>query len=127
VKANIDKIRETSRDYVRRESGFCRELAVIDPVTGRTPVIARFYWPGSVCYCALWISGGERYGRGQGKAGGGGYHKTSAALADAIDDAGVKLSESISGVGDSAMESACLAVAKAVTRKRRLIVHVAHA
>ncbi|MFX5068880.1 hypothetical protein ABTC68_19770, partial [Acinetobacter baumannii] len=67
------------------------------------------------------------YGRGQGKAGGYGYHKPSAALADAISDAGIRLSRSISGCGDDVMRDACEAIARALTGKRRFIVHVAHA
>ena len=127
MKADITGLRETSKTYARRENGFYREIAVLDPKTGRAFVTARIYWPGETAYCALWISNGDRWGRGQGKAGGGGYHKPSAALAEAIRDAGVKLSKSISGVGDAAMADACAAIARAVTGKRRFIVHVAHA
>ena len=126
IKADVSAIRETKKSG-RRETGFYREIAVIDPSTGRVPVVARIYWPGQNVYCALWIGAGEKYGRGAGTAGGGGYHKPSAALAAAISDAGVKLSKSISGVGDSQMEAACEAIARAVTGKRRFIVHVAHA
>lgn len=137
MRANIDNIRETDRD-VRRDNGFDREIAVLDR-DGKPVVIARIYQPGTVAYCSLWINGAGRYGRGQGKAGGYGYHKPSAALADAISDAGVTLTGdvygraktdkrcSISGVGDSAMTEACEAIARALTGKRRFIVHVAHA
>lgn len=127
MKANVTGLRETKRTYGRRENGFHREIAVLDPATGRAIVTARLYYPGSTCYCAIWIGAGNEYGRGNGKAGGGGYHKQSAALADAIADAGIALSQNISGAGDSAMTDACEAIAKAVTDKRRFIVHVAHA
>lgn len=132
IKADISGLRETTKN-TRRDNGFYREIAVLDPATGRAYVNARIYWPGTVAYCTLWVSGRDgrglrvTYGRGQGQAGGGGYHKASAALAEAIHDAGVVLSRSISGVGDSAMEEACEAIARAVTGKRRFIVHVAHA
>lgn len=127
MKANVTALRETTRSYGRRDNGFYREIAVIDPATGRAIVTAGFYMPGTTAYCALWINGNDRYGRGNGKAGGGGYHKPSAALSDAITDAGIELSERISGVGDNAMNEACEAIARAVTGKRRFIVHVAHA
>lgn len=126
MKADVSGIRETEKTYARRQTGFYREIAVIDPKSGAAPVVARIYWPGETAYCAIWIGAGDKWGRGQGKAGGYGYHKASAALAEAIDDAGIKLSRSISGVGDSAMEEACAAIARAVTGKRRFIVHVAH-
>jgi len=127
MKADIAHIRETEKTYARRENGFHREIAVIDPKTGRALVTARIYWPGSTAYCALWINAHPVNGRGNGKAGGGGYHKPSAALAAAIDDAGIQLSESINGVGDSAMERALEAIARAATGKRRFIIHKAHA
>lgn len=128
MKADVSGLRETAKNG-RRETGFHREIAVLDPATGRAIVTARIYYPGTVARCALWVSGSDRYGRGAGSAGGGGYHKQSAALADAIRDAGIKLDQSISGVGDSAMERACEAIARAVTGRprARFIVHVAHA
>lgn len=137
MRANIDNIRETDRN-ARRDNGFDREIAVLDPKTGHAIVTARIYRPGTVAYCSLWISGTGRYGRGQGKAGGYGYHKPSAALQAAINDAGITLTGdvygrtktdkpcSISGVGDSAMIEACDAIARALTGKRWFIVHVAH-
>lgn len=62
---------------------------------------------------------------GGGRAGGGGYHKPSAALCAALSDAGVNLDENISGAGDGAMEAAIEAIAKAVGVKKPII-HVAH-
>lgn len=126
MKADISGLRETEKSYARRDNGFWREIAAIDPATGRAVVTARFYWPGSIAYCALWINGPGKWGRGNGKAGGYGYHKESAALAAAISDAGIALSERIDGRGDSVMTDACEAIARAVTGKRRVIVHVAH-
>ena len=65
-------------------------------------------------YCVLyvlWSAGGSV--TSSGRATGCGYHRASAALAEAISNAGFTLSESISGVGDSAMRNALLAIAKA--------------
>lgn len=139
LKANLSNMRETNRDAKRLDS-LWREIAAIDPATGAAIVTARIYFPGSVAYCSLWISGRANgtYGRGQGKAGGYGYHKASAALADAIRDAGIRLTGDvygrepsntpahIGGVGDSAMLEAVEAIARAATGKRKFIVHVAH-
>lgn len=137
LKANISAMRETSKDMPRKDS-LDKEIAIIDPATGRAIVTARIYMPNSVAYCALWISAPNACARGAGKAGGYGYHKASAALQDAITDAGITLQgdvygcertnkrATINGVGDSAMLEALEAIARAVTGKRRFIVHVAH-
>ena len=96
---------------------------------------ARFYMgrsrSASTVYCSLWVHnfGAEVDISGHGRAGGYGYHKTSAALQAAIDSAGIKLWGSaydgedenkggephrvyIDGCGDSAMRSALLAIAR---------------
>lgn len=48
---------------------------------------------------------------GQGKAGGCGYHKESAALCDALSSAGIKLDHDIGGTGDSYYLDAFSAIA----------------
>lgn len=118
--ANVQGLKETTKN-VRRGTGFLR------PTTGRAVLTARLYYPGTVMRCTLWISGKGAYGHGQGEAGGGGYHKASAALEAAIADAGIALSRRIGGYGDQAMIDACEAIARAVTGKRRFITHEAHA
>lgn len=65
----------------------------------------------SQIYCNLWIRHGD-FASGSGQAGGYGYDKQSAALDDAIESAGVKLSRSISGTGES--RQACEAIVKAM-------------
>lgn len=129
MKADITNLRETEKTYARRDKGFDSEIVAIDPKSGAPVVTARIYWPGSVAYCAIWINSHPHHGRGNGKAGGGGYHKASAALASAISDAGIQLSEPINGRGDSVMLEAVEAVARAVTGKprARFIIHKAHA
>lgn len=126
MKANISAMRETAKNFPRKRNGFTQEIAVIDPSNGRAILIARFYRPGTQVTCLLWMHG-KTYGRGIGRAGGYGYHMPSAALADAIDDAGINLSAPISGYGDSRMIQAAEAIARAATGKRRLITHIAHA
>lgn len=54
---------------------------------------------------------------GSGRAGGYGYHRPSAAAAEALSRAGVKLSEDIGGRGDQAIRDAVEAVGKALAPK----------
>lgn len=76
----------------------------------------------SVHYCSIWFSGKNYYGSGSGSAGGYGYHKDSAALASALRSAGVELSKSISGVGESAMREALHALARTLGYRKTFIV-----
>lgn len=62
-------------------------------------------------YASIWVSG--RYS-GHGYAGGYGYHKASAAAQTAIRSAGITLSAPIDGRGDSAIEGALGAIARAL-------------
>jgi hypothetical protein len=67
--------------------------------------------------CA-WIMDGETvaayYASGSGYAGGWGYHRASAAAAEAISAAGIELSEDIDGRGDEAICAAVMAIATAI-------------
>ena len=67
-----------------------------------TVVDARFYMgrssQSSTVYCFVWIHGKGFYTSGRGSAGGYGYYKESAALAYALDSAGVTLYGSPGGV-----------------------------
>ena len=138
IKANTAAMRETEKNFPRVTNGFHKEIAIIDPSTGRAIVVARFFQPGTQSTCLLWIHGKTAYGRGIGRAGGYGYHKSSAALDSAIRDAGITLHgdvygrektnriASIGGIGESAMNEACESIARSVTGKRRFIVHIAH-
>jgi hypothetical protein len=58
-------------------------------------VTVRWYMGGSssasTVYCCLWVHGKEYWISGKGQAGGYGYHKSSAALQDAITSAGINL------------------------------------
>ena len=62
--------------------------------------------------CILWTDG-EHNANASGWASGYGYHKGSAALADAIRNAGIELTDNISGCGDATMREALLAIARA--------------
>lgn len=91
----------------------------------------------SKVYCALWVSG-DTYCSGRGKAGGYGYHKESAALADAIRSAGIELTGAnyarhegrvnykkpayISGCGHDSMLMALKAIARAAGARGQLLI-----
>ena len=76
----------------------------------------------SVVYASIWVYGPEHFASGTGKAGGYGYHKSSAAIGDAIKSAGIELSKDIEGVGDSAVIEALGAIAEAMGYNKFLIV-----
>lgn len=102
-----------------------RKAGGIDEYTGQRSrdgfaavVDARFYMgrsaSASVVRCVVYINTRDgRYYSGRGSAGGGGYHKESAALDDALASAGVKMASRFGGAGDAAMDHALRAVARA--------------
>ena len=118
----------------RRESRFTAEYAMVVPsdtskgyALNRTVAIAtlRIYATDAMTTAAVWINSGDSHTSGTGKAGGGGYHRASAAAAEAISNAGFDLSEAIDGRGDGAIESAMIAIAYALGHHEALL-HVAH-
>jgi hypothetical protein len=135
MKAKFNKTVKQSFNTKHRKDVLNEAYRVVDGAFN-TVVDCRVYGSGSTAYACLWVYGeGNFYASGSGKAGGWGYHKTSAAVDDAIDSAGFELYGSpyndgreqnykkrcnISGVGDSAIESALMAIAKTASRKRKL-------
>jgi len=79
-----------------------------------SPVELRIYGTGTGNTACLWVNHGEMHTQGSGRAGGYGYHRPSAAASEAIYNAGFTLSAPLSGVGDSAIEEAMLAIAEAI-------------
>lgn len=84
-----------------------------------SPVITVHCWMGrsrnaSTVYCSIWAHSrdGEIRLAGSGKAGGYGYHKKSAALDEAMQNAGVTLARHFNGCGDRAMDVAIEALAR---------------
>lgn len=127
MKANIGKLEYSNKVHIdRKENSLHRQWSIVDRDTGRELVICRTYYPGTVAYCCLWVHCPDAHGSGSGRAGGGGYHKESAALSDAIQNAGIVLDEPIAGHGYSAMESALEAIARAGTGKRKFFMVRAH-
>lgn len=87
------------------------------------PVTVRWYMSrsgdgASPVYCSLWIHCSPYYVSGRGKASGYGYHKASAAFQDACDSAGIELSQSVDGRGDSSVREALFAVGLALGFER---------
>ena len=108
----------------RREKSFDSQLSLVDLDTGREIACVRFYQPNETVSCVVWIDS-DKPARGYGKAGGG-YHKRSAAMGEALARAGVTLSKHIYGCGDAAMNGALEALARHMGATRPLIVR-AHA
>lgn len=95
-------------------------LTLVGVQDGRPVELAQArFWMARRCdgaspvHCSVWIYGAPATG-GHGRARGYGYHKRSAALAAALDSAGVKLAEPIDGCGDGSMRDALLAVGVAM-------------
>jgi hypothetical protein len=110
----------------RVNNGFSSELAVIEPKTGQSIAIFRTYITGYTFHCCAWFHGADNYGSGYGKATGSGYCKESAAIDEAIANAGIALEKRFGGRGESAIRDAALAIGRKLTGKRNLILHKAH-
>lgn len=114
----------------RKEKGFFRQYSLIVQFNREPIRIARvcFYSTGSKVYCCLWIfakgkdipgsESGNVYLSGSGSAGGGGYCKNSAAMAEAVEKAGVTLPFNLSGSG--MVEEALDAIAAGCGYKKML-------
>ena len=76
----------------------------------------------STVYASIWINSPGYHSSGKGKASGYGYHKESAAIAAAIESAGITLDQSIEGIGNTAIEDALKAIAAALGFSDVLIV-----
>lgn len=100
----------------RKENHFTDEYAILVPSDYpnrmRNAVTLRIYATDRMAYSCVWISNDPNYASGSGSAGGYGYHRSSAAVADALTSAGIELEHSISGVGSSAIEEALTAIAE---------------
>lgn len=83
-------------------------------------ITLRLYGTGNKNFACLWIRGQDR--RGSGSAGGYGYHRPSAAVQEAITNAGISLANPIDGAGEEAVREALLAISKALKVKRPAIV-----
>ena len=110
---------------VTKELVFAMSLVALTPEGElREVVTARWYMgrsrTASVVYCTIWTESGRNSGTG--RASGYGYHKESAALAEACESAGITLSRDIAGVGESAIREAILAIGRALGYSSGIIV-----
>jgi rhodanese-related sulfurtransferase len=76
----------------------------------------------SVVYCSIWVATPGIYFSGTGKAGGSGYDKGSAAFQEACESAGISISPSISGVGESAIKEVLSEIGRILGYPNGLIV-----
>lgn len=110
----------------RKENWPFKEYALIDAEQLRQRFILRVYYDfqASTVYAACWIH--SMSASGTGKAGGYGYHKGSAAAAEAMENAGLKFSEPIAGRGESLIIEAIEAFA-AYQNIERFCIHISNA
>lgn len=118
-KATITKTQHDGKIASNRKEKHFRSQMTLATVRYEEGVVhdtlqARFYVTGSRTYCCVWLHTKDCHVSGGGFAAGGGYHRASAALEEALNDAGITLSQSIHGVGASAMSEAFEAVAIAL-------------
>lgn len=121
--ALVEAYKADARDtYAGKNYGHEKETVSAYSVVARTAkgmteaVTCRVYMgrsrDSSQVYATVWLHGKEYCGSGSGQAGGYGYHKESAAVDTALAMAGVKLSRSVSGTGET--EAALKAAARAL-------------
>jgi hypothetical protein len=121
--ANLEFLRDAINGKAhRRENNFMYGYKIIFTDKGRLfePVDLRIYGTNARNYACIWIAGKGRYGSGSAWAGEYGYHRPSAAAEKAIKSAGIKLSQPIDGAGNEAIESAIMAIAKAIYPRRKM-------
>jgi hypothetical protein len=112
---HISNAKNHGRD---KETVGIRSLVVLSKGELKEVVDVRFYMgrsnSASKVFCSIWCNNSKQSLSGTGSAGGGGYHKESAAFSDAVSSAGIELSVSVDGVGDRAIDDAMKAIAKAL-------------
>lgn len=128
MKAEFVGIRNSAVNYGVEKELISSWNVVVNSAEGLKNIItARCYMgrsaSASTVYASVWVNGPDHFTNGTGKAGGYGYHKQSAAIAEAIRSAGIELDKDIAGVGDSAIEEALEAIASALGFDNCLIVN----
>lgn len=133
MKATYDATAKTKWTRSHRKEGKCffDSYSVID-LSNPAPygqnklaskIELRLYGTGNQNFACLWVWGDPINTQGSGRAGGYGYHRPSAAAAEAISNAGFILSDDIGGVGASAVEDALCALAECIGLKNFGILH----
>lgn len=117
TKSDFYNIKESAYNARDKQALLHQYSVIAETENGiREIVIARLYASllrdANRVTCILWTNG-RHNANASGTASEYGYHRGSAALADAIRNAGIELSENISGRGDDAIREALLAIARA--------------
>jgi len=111
-----DNVGPSTMDRIRKRE-LVRAYHLLDLASGDTIVDVRVYQgraaSASTVYAVVWIKG-DKWGVGAGSAGGYGYDKRSSAIAEALINAGLKLSQDIGGRGDSVVIEALKAIGAAL-------------
>ena len=119
-----DNVKPSTMDRIRKRE-LVRAYHLVDLNRGDTIIDVRVYMgksaSASTVYAAIWIKG-EKWGVGTGSAGGYGYDKRSAAIAEALSHAGVKLSMDIGGRGDGLVMEALKAIGAAIGAGNTMVV-----
>ncbi len=118
---------QNAKNYGRDKETVSTYRVVVRTKTGPVcPVDCRVYMgrssSASMVYASIWVYSDTVNVSGTGSAGGGGYHKESAAIDEAIKSAGIKLSKSIHGAGESAIREALTAITRALGYRGKLII-----
>lgn len=125
TKSNVYAISEAAF-RARDNQALLHQYAVLAETKNgiRELVIARLYASlrrgANRVTCILWTNGGHN-ASASGYNGTYGLHRGSAALADAISNAGIELTDNISGCGYDAMREALLAIARADCPEARIL------
>lgn len=118
MKAKLTSQVTNARYPEKKETTDIKNAVVYHKGEIKNPVTVKWFMgrsaQASKVYCCLWIHGENFYTSGLGSAGGGGYHKSSAAFSDAVRSAGIELDTSVAGRGDHAVEEAILSIVRAL-------------
>lgn len=123
-----DRKTKFSTSHRKEKAGLHKCYAMLVPATfhdgekhARTIAELRIYWPANNPFACLWVNSATVNTSGSGTAGGGGYDKASAAAQAAMQNAGFDLSQSISGIGESAIREAMHAIAAAAGHPQAML------
>lgn len=86
------------------------------------PITLRLYSTQKATYACLWVNSSPIHTQGSHCTTGGGFHRASDAAHYAIRNAGFSLDVAIDGLGDGAIKTALLAIAKCIGVNRPAIV-----
>ena len=134
ITATLPATTQSNGKNLSRQKEMVSAMSAVAVINGkmREVVVARWYMArksdgASPVYASIWTYGAGFGISGHGRATGYGYHKASAALSEALDSAGIVLSERIAGGNDSASQRALEAIARAIAGDAAEILIINHA